>query len=89
MKIVLHAIEVHGMPRLVVDQPVRESGDGIRLSNWAQDRYKDLKDMCEIHKGVTEKLRAECGMAARGLSWRELWAMVFDKQYKEHHDVRE
>jgi len=73
------------MPRLVVDQPVAEKGDGVRLQNWAADRYRDLKDMCEIHKGVTDQLYAENGTKARGLSWHQLWAMVFDKQWKEHH----
>jgi len=85
MKITLHTIEVHGMPRLVVDQPVPEKGDNVRLTNWSNERYKDFKDMCEIHKGVTERIYAENVMKARNLSWHELWAMVFDKQYKEHH----
>jgi len=73
------------MPRIVVDEPIPELSDRVRLTNWSLDRYKDLKAMCEIHKGVTERIYSENGQKARNLSWHELWDMIFDKKYKEHH----
>jgi len=56
MKVTIHFVDVHGMPRMVIDQPIAERGDGVRLLNWGRDRYLDFKDLCEEHKAATEKV---------------------------------
>lgn len=83
MKMVIRFIEVNGMPRMVVEQPIREKGDGIRLINWARLRYLDFKDLCDEHKKATEQVLDD---KKKGITrayrnrFTDLFERVFDRR---------
>ena len=57
MIITIRIKEEHGWPRLFVDPPIVQNGDGVRVQNYARNRYLSMKQEFEAHWEETKKAR--------------------------------
>ena len=86
MKIVLRCIEVNGFPRMVVEGATREKTDGVRLSNWALERERELRTLCDVHKTATlETIEQYKNCSEKGKcrvwAWKDLWRRTLEILY--------
>lgn len=87
MKMTIRFLEINGMPRMMCDLPVREKGDGLRLMEWANQRYLDFKDICDEHKAATLQVLEDKRKGIRKdyqHRFTDFFQKVFDKRFYEH-----
>ena len=54
MQLVIKMADVKGWPRMYVENLIHNAGDGVRIQNWAMERRKDFKALCDEHAHATE-----------------------------------
>lgn len=47
----------NGWPIMTVNPPIVQGGDGIRIQNYALDRFHDLKRVCDAQREATKKAK--------------------------------
>lgn len=57
MRVTVLFREINGWPRIIVEKPVFEHKDTVRLNNWGIERWKDLTAVAAEHARLTEESR--------------------------------
>lgn len=72
MKITLHVRDEAGWPILTVDPPSLESGDRVRVINYAQDRFREIAGLCAKQREMTKDAKAH-GFVRHPSAFLDLW----------------
>ena len=79
MQLIIKLTEVKGWPRMFVENLITNSGDSVRLQNWALDRRRDFEAICKEHARATELAvqATKQGRAYRGTTLRGMFETIF------------